>query len=189
MMCVAQANHDTESERSRDFELHHRATWNRIQVDLDTLGDSPDRLNYVCPKPTYPRATVSMPFVNLASGTGITFRVRAVAVGLYIDRGFWDMWNFVVNADPRVSVFWRWDVVLEDDSPEPSSGTEATSSPALGPASTTRETDHFDYAAEAPDVEAPGVEAPAPRRRRRDVFSDLSYRLRPNSVRRALSRK
>jgi hypothetical protein len=169
-LAAAQANADSEHFRSRYFDLHHRATWNRIEADLEVLGDGPERLTYVFPEPPYPRATVSLPLRNLAGGLGVTFRVRTGATDLYIDKGFGEMWNFVTNADPAISVFWLWDVQLRDDSPSPVISPEPT--PAPRPTSATPETNS------------------TPRRSHaRASFVNLSYRLRNNSLRRRFSRK
>jgi hypothetical protein len=182
-LSAAQANADSEHFRSRYFDLYHRATWNQIEADLEALGDGPERLNYVFPEPPYSRATVSLPLLNLAGGVGVTFRVRAVATDLYIDKGFGGMWKFVTNADPTISVFWRWDVYLRDDSPSPVISPEPT--PAPQPTSATPETGHFEHAAEAPEVENPTPH----RSHARAAFANLSYRLQNNSLRRRFSRK
>ncbi|KAJ6079839.1 hypothetical protein N7467_009592 [Penicillium canescens] len=169
-LSAAQANADSEPFRSRYFDLHHRATWNRIEADLEALGDGPERLNYVFPEPPYSRATVSLPLLNLAGGLGVRFRVRTGATDLYIDKGFGEMWKFVTNADPAISVLWRWDVYLRDDSPSPVISPAPT--PAPLPTSATPET------------------GPTPRRSHaRAAFANLSYHLRNNSLRRRFSRK
>ncbi|KAJ6082183.1 hypothetical protein N7499_007057 [Penicillium canescens] len=169
-LSAAQANAYSEHFRSRYFDLHHRATWNRIEADLEALGDGPERLNYAFPEPPYSRATVSLRLLNLVGGLGVTFRVCTGATDLYIDKGFGEMWKFVTNADPAISVFWRWDVYLRDDSPSPVISPEPT--PAPQPNSATPET------------------GPTPRRSHaRTAFANLSYCLQNNSLRRRFSRK
>ncbi|KAJ5748143.1 uncharacterized protein N7511_009839 [Penicillium nucicola] len=187
-LSAAQANHDTDTYQSRYFELHHRSTWTYIQADLEALGDGPERLNYVCPAPPFSRASVSLSFMNVAGDAGVSFRICAAGVDLYVDWGFWDLWGFVMHADPTVSVHWLWAFVLRDDAPSLVLGGLTASrslSSILGPG-----VSHSESVLDVPVVAAAGIEAELSRRRRfRVAFTNMSYRLRNNTVRRAFSRR
>ncbi|KAJ5294827.1 hypothetical protein N7508_009648 [Penicillium antarcticum] len=104
--------------------------------------------NDIDPQTNLPGAIVQMP----SRGVGVIFRICAVAVDLYIDRSFWDMWNFVVNVGPTRSVHWCWDVVLRDDVASPVIGSDPV--PPAQLSSVTLETGNFEHTAEAPEAEA-----------------------------------